>query len=141
MEETGQLRKLGERYEFHFSELGLVVRGSHPEWVLEAAAEIITDVEQVQAEGHLEELKMLTEMGEANEMDLDDAKFTLTQRFETVPQCIISMGATDYHWVSKPGRSDMIQSKPPVTRLHDMSLTRNNSFLQNEPGAKNPGDE
>ncbi|MEO0820310.1 MAG: hypothetical protein AAF074_07780 [Pseudomonadota bacterium] len=129
MEESGRLRKLGERYEFEFAELNLIVRGTHPEWVLEAAAEIIGDTEKLRCEGKIEQLSMLSEMGEADELDVDDAQFEAEQRFENVPQCLVSLGSTDYRWVSSVARKDDPPRRPPVERVHQMSLTRNDTFL------------
>ncbi|MEL6575828.1 MAG: hypothetical protein AAFU72_02000 [Pseudomonadota bacterium] len=132
MEETGRLTKDGERYEFSFGGLGLVVRGAHPEWVLEAAAEIIADTEKLRSEGRIDELSMLTEMGEADEIDIDDARFAAEERFEKVPQCLVSIGSTDYRWVAPEGRAEVLDRKPPVERIHEMSLTRNNTFLKDQ---------
>jgi hypothetical protein len=124
MEVTGQLRKQDSRYEFHFEEIGLVVRGEHPEWVLEAAAEIICDTERLRFEGRIDELTVLTECGEADEIDIDDLRYCADERFEKVPQCTVSLGSIDYHWVSKEGRNGLATRRPPVERIHRISLTR-----------------
>lgn len=131
MEDLGHLRKTGDRYEFVYPELGLIIRGAFAEWVLEAAADVIADSDRLTENGKLEEMEMLVEFGEADPIDVDGAKFALKARFEAIPQCIVSMGSMDYRWVSQEGRQDGEQS---VTRLIDQSLTRNNSFLVNEEG-------
>lgn len=133
MSDLGFLRKQGETYEFHYPEHGLIVRGSYAEWVLEAAAEIIAQTEKLGADGHIEELKALAEFGEADEMEIDSAVFDAESRFEKVPQCTVSMGSMDYRWVSPVGRhSD--EGEPVIARIHDMSRTRNDTFLKNVDG-------
>lgn len=132
MEQLGTLRKIAGRYEFVHEELGLIVRGAFVEWVLEAAAEIVAETEKLRLEGKIEELEMLSEFGEAEPIEVDGAKYEGKARFETVPQCLVSMGDLDYRWVSKAGRNDANQT---MSRVHDMSLTRNNSFLVDEPQA------
>ncbi len=134
MEEIGHLRKAGERYEFHYPELGLVVRGPYAEWVLEAAGEIVSRTERLRAEGRLEELRALTEFGEADPIEIDSAEFDVNARFEAIPQCLVSMGALDYHWMSRDGREDAEHDRP-IRRIYDTSRTRNDSFLANPPDA------
>lgn len=131
MEDLGTLRKSAGRYEFSFPELGLIVRGAYAEWVLEAAGEIIAEAEKLTEGGKVEELEMLVEFGEADEMDVDSAKFDFKARFEAVPQCVVTMGDLDYRWMSKDGREE---GQTSVTRVIDMSATRNDTFLENEEG-------
>ena len=142
MEEIGHFRKLDDRFEFQYPELGLTVRGAHAEWVLEAAAEILRETEKMRVESHIDELKTLAEFGEADEIEVDSAEFDANARFEIVPQCLVSMGAMDYHWTSPEGRKD---GEPPfgaqlLKRMHDMSLTRSDSFLKNQEGVDTSGD-
>ncbi|MEL6335899.1 MAG: hypothetical protein AAFQ88_04545 [Pseudomonadota bacterium] len=125
MQDAGRLTKTGERYEFRFEELGLSITGAHPEWVLSAAAEIIQDVERLKVAGRIEELTMLSEMGEADEMDVEDVRFAAEDRFETMPHCLVSMGDTDYRWVAPDGRKgEDVKRKPPVERVHQVSPGR-----------------
>jgi len=142
MENTGYLTECEGRYEFHFAPLGLVVRGAHPEWVLEAAAEVIAETARVQADGQLEEISTLVEFGEATEMELDSARFDHKARFEIMPQCIVTMGTLDYKWTSADGRAKAPEGFDghPMRRIHDMSLTRNDTFLQNEDGVSMSGE-
>lgn len=130
MEEIGKLSKAAGRYEFTFPELNLVVRGAYAEWVLEAAGEVISQTERLRAEGKLEELDTLKEFGEVTEIELDSARFETQSRFEAVPQCLVSLGENDYRWVAQPGRDG---KENPIQRVHDMSLTRNDSFLTDRP--------
>jgi len=117
------LRKVGSRYEICYPDYDLVIRGPHAEWVLEAAAEIISRTERVKIEGAIEELEMLAEMDAGdNEMEVESLKFEKTERFDVVPQCLISMGANDYRWVQREGRKGPDHSY--VERLYDASLTR-----------------
>ncbi|MEM9726408.1 MAG: hypothetical protein AAF909_13240, partial [Pseudomonadota bacterium] len=71
----------------------------------------------------------LIEFGEADAIDLDIAKSELKAQFEIVPQCLVSMSSGDFFWVSKDGRAE---SDKPITRIADMSLTRNDTFLVDE---------
>lgn len=130
-EAIGNLTKSSGRFEFAFPDLALVIRGPYAEWVLEAAAEIIQQTERLRSEGHIEELTMLEEFGEENAgIELDAAKYETRTRFEAVPQCLVSMGDTDYRWVSREGRKEGESSY--VQRVHDMSLTRNDTFLADQ---------
>lgn len=131
----GTLRKEGNRFVFSLPELEITVRGDYVEWVLEAAAEVIALAEKTRAHSQVEELETLVEFEEASEIDLDIAKSESQTRFEIVPQCQVSLGDGDFRWVSASGRGE---GDHPITRLNDMSLTRNDTFLRNEncgPGA------
>ncbi len=128
IEDVATLRKAAGRYELIYPGLGLIVRGPYVEWVLEAAAEIVGHTEKLRADGKIEELETLKEFGETTEIEVDAARFDTQNRFEAVPQCIISMGDNDYRWVAPTGRKP--PEDKPLARLHDMSLTRNDSFLQ-----------
>lgn len=136
MNEIGQLNEADGQYEYRDPSRQLIVRGEHPEWVLQAAAEVIANTAKLEAESVVDELTALLEFDAAEEMEIDSAKIALKDRFELVPQCVVSMGKLDYRWAAVEGR----QKKPEefggktITRLHDMSLTRSDSFLENEPG-------
>jgi hypothetical protein len=127
------LARDGRRFELTFPEYGLSVRGPYAEWVLEAAAEIIGKLERTKAETAVDELNMLKEFGDENVTDLDveSAKYEQNLRFETVPQCVVTMNDMDYRWVSRDGREASSQHQP-IERLHDISLTRSGSFLVNQ---------
>lgn len=128
IEDVATLRKAAGRYEFVYPALGLIVRGPYLEWVLEASAEIVAHTEKLRAEGKIEELEMLKEFGDATDIEVDAVRFDAQNRFESVPQCVISMGDNDYRWVAASGRRK--PEDKPLSRLHDMSLTRNDTFLQ-----------
>lgn len=107
MEEIGHLRKYDNRFEFHYAELNLVIRGPYAEWVLEAAAEIIQNTLKLQADGEIEGLKTLLEFEEAEAIELDAASYSAAAWSETVPQCTVSMGdglQVDVPRRSEPGR-------------------------------------
>jgi hypothetical protein len=127
------LARDGRRFELTFPEYGLTVRGPYAEWVLEAAAEIIGKLERTKAESAVEELNMLKDFGDENVSDLDveSTKYEQTLRFETVPQCVVTMNDMDYRWVSRDGRQGDGKHQP-IERLHDMSLTRNGTFFVNQ---------
>ncbi len=133
MNDIGFLRKSDERYEFYYPELGLIIRGSYAEWVLEAAGEIIARAEKMRAEGQIDELATLAEFGEAAEIEVESARFDANARFEAIPQCVVSMGTIDYHWVSPDGRGAG-EDHMGLRRIHDTSRTRNDSFLKNVDG-------
>jgi hypothetical protein len=126
------LARDGRRYELKFPEYGLTVRGPYAEWVLEAAAEIIGKLERTKGESLVEELRMLKDFddGVTTDLDVESAKYEHGLRFETIPQCVVTMNDMDYRWVSSEGRKD--EGPQPMQRLHDISLTRNGSFLVNQ---------
>lgn len=130
MEPMGTLSREGKRYVFTYPELDMVVRGSYAEWVLEAAAEIISEVEQHAKSGAISEIEALIEFEEASDIDLEIAKSEQKAQFETVPQCVVTVAEGDFRWISQPGRE---AAEKPIERLIDMSLTRNDTFLENEP--------
>ncbi|MEM1065511.1 MAG: hypothetical protein AAGJ74_08415 [Pseudomonadota bacterium] len=136
MDEVGQLIQVDGRFEFRHAGLGLVVRGDHPEWVLQAAAEMISNTARVEVEAEIEGLEALAEFGEAEGVEIDTAKYGHKQRFEVIPQCIVTLGTIDYKWATAEGRDklDPEFGGHPVKRIHDMSLTKSDSFLQDEDG-------
>jgi hypothetical protein len=126
------LAKDGRRFELNFPEYALTIRGPYVEWVLEAAAEIIGKVERTKAESAVEEMQMLKDFGDESigDLEIDSAKYEQATRFETIPQCVVTMNEMDYRWVAKDGRKP--EDQTPMQRLHDISLTRNGTFLTNE---------
>jgi hypothetical protein len=126
------LTRNGNRFELTYPEYGLTIRGPHAEWVLEAAADIIAKFEKTRMESVVEELTMLREFGDNNigDIEIETARYEANARFETVPQCVVTMNDMDYRWVQVAARKDGPDA--PMERLHDMSLTRNNTFLQNQ---------
>lgn len=140
MNQIGHLLEADGQYEFRDTSRNLIVRGEHPEWVLMAAAEMIGNTSRLEAESLIEEMTALLEFDAADPIEIDAEKYALKERFEIVPQCLVTMGRIDYKWAAPEGR----QQKPvefgtqPVKRVHDMSLTRSNSFLSNEDGVEMP---
>jgi hypothetical protein len=117
------LKKIGSRYEIAYPDYDLVIRGPYVEWVLEAAAEIIARTERLRIDGAIEEMQMLAEFdGNNDEMGIEVEKFERQARFDTVPQCLVSMGANDYRWVQIDGRKGPAHAY--VERLYDHSLVR-----------------
>lgn len=136
MNEVGQLIEADGRYEFRLDFIGLIVRGDHPEWVLQAASEVLGQSARMEGESKLDELATLVEFEAATETEVDAAKYAIRERFETIPQCLVTMGRMDYKWAAPEGRAKMGHDfgSLPIKRVHDMSLTVNDSFLQNENG-------
>ncbi|MCA0940856.1 hypothetical protein CLG85_023645 [Yangia mangrovi] len=141
METIGYLKESGGRFEFHSDQFGLIVRGNYPEWVLAAAAEIIRDNTKLEADSRMEELAALVEFGEASEIDIDAHKVDMKFRYEVLPQCVVTMGTMDYRWADQEGREKLTEfDGHTMRRLHDMSLTRNDSFLDDEDGVDKSSD-
>ncbi len=140
MNEIGQLLENEGQYEFRDPSRNLVVRGEHPEWVLTAAAEVIGNTSKLEAESLVEELSTMVEFEAATEIEVDAAKYALKERFEIVPQCLVTLGRIDYKWASIEGRQKLADQfgSQTVSRVHDMSLTRSDSFLANEDGVDMP---
>lgn len=138
MSEIGRLSEADGQYEFRDPSRNLIVRGGHPEWVLLAAAEVIANTARLEAESLVEELSAMLEFDAAEPIDVDSAKFSLKERFELIPQCIVSLGTMDYKWAASEGRAQKPEEfgKHPLKRVHDMSLMRSDSFLKNEPGVE-----
>jgi len=109
--------------------------------VLLAAAEVISNTARLEAESLVEELSAMLEFEAAEPIEVDSAKFALKERFELIPQCIVSLGTMDYKWAASEGRAQKPEEfgKQALKRAHDMSMTRSNSFLKNDPGVDMPG--
>lgn len=140
MNEIGHLSESDGQYEFRDPSRNLIVRGGHPEWVLMAAAEVIGNTAKLEAESVVEELSAMLEFDAAEPIEVDSAKYMLKERFELIPQCIVSLGKMDYKWAAAEGRAQKPDEfgKQALKRVHDMSLTRSNSFLQNDDGVDTP---
>ena len=140
MKEVGQLIEADGRFEFRNPEIGLVVRGDHPEWVLQAASEVIANSARNEAESLVEEMESLVEFEAATEIEVDSARMALKERFEILPQCLVSLGKMDYKWASPEARDkpESDYNGQAIQRVHDMSLTKNDSFLHNENGYELP---
>ena len=142
MKEIGKLIEADGRYEFRFDEKSLIVRGDHPEWVMRAVAEVLETTEKLEAESKIDELESLVEFEVVTPIEVDSAKYALKERFETIPQCIVTMGKMDYRWAAKEGR-EILKGEfdgHAVKRINDMSLTFNDTFLENEDGIDTASD-
>lgn len=139
MERNGNLKEVNGRFEYRDDTIGLIVRGDYAEWVLAAAAEMTANAAKVEGEGRVDELATLAEFGEASSIEVDSAKLAMKSRFEIVPQCTVTMGSHDYRWVAAEAREKLPGEfdHGPVRRIHDMALTRNDTFLENEDGVSN----
>lgn len=127
------LKKVDGRFELVYPAYNLKIRGPYAEWVLQAGAEVISQVEETKTMGAIEELELLAEFDEAgtNPIDIDSLRYEGKNRFEVVPQCVVSLAEADYRWVARKAGED--QRKGFGDRLHDMTLTRTQSWLANEP--------
>lgn len=142
MNEIGRLSLADGQYEFRDASRNLIVRGGHPEWVLQAAAEVIANTARLEAESLIEELTAMREFEAVEPIEVDAAKFSLKERFEMIPQCIVSLGTMDYKWAASEGRAIKAEEfgNHPLRRIHDMALKRPGyPFLANEPGVEMPG--
>lgn len=129
MENVATLTKDADTYSLRFPAAGLVIRGEYPEWVFEAAAEILSNAELVNSNARVEEVEVLSEFEEASDLDVDIAKSDHNSRFERIPQCVVSMKTGEFHWISAVGRKD---DELSIKRIYDMSRTRNDTFLKDE---------
>ena len=61
----------------------------------------------------------------------------MIERFDLIPQCIVTVGKMDYKWAAPEGRAKKQDEfgDQPLKRVHDMSLTRSDSFLTNDDGS------
>lgn len=136
MTEIGQLFEADDRYELRVPGKGLIVRGDHPEWVLQAASEVLTTTERFESASKVDELESLVEFEAATSIEVDAAKYAMKDRFETIPQCIVTLGKMDYRWAAKEGRERLSDEFDGHTmaRINDLSLTFHDSFLENETG-------
>ena len=134
MNEIGRLSESDGQYEFREPGRSLIVRGEHPEWVLLAAAEVIGNTAKLEAASVLEGL---TAMVEVEAVEVDSAKYAMKERFDLIPQCIVTVGKMDYKWAAPEGRAKKQDEfgDQPLKRVHDMSLTRSDSFLTNDDGS------
>lgn len=140
MNEIGQLLEADGQFEYRDPRKNLIVRGEHPEWVLMAAAEVIANTSKLEAESLVDELETMVQFEAAEQVEVDAAKYALRERFEIIPQCVVTMGRIDYRWAAPEGRQKKAEEfgTQTVRRLHDMSLTRSDSFLSNEDGTDVP---
>ena len=136
MQQIGTLTETNGRFEFRLEKMDLVVRGSFAEWVLEAAAEIVAQNARMECESKLDEVTAMHEFGEASEIEVDAATYDARARLETIPQCSVSWGQNEYRWAAADGRQKLAAEFDghPMRRVHDMSLTRHDSFLVNVDG-------
>ncbi|MEL7178977.1 MAG: hypothetical protein AAFN63_04020 [Pseudomonadota bacterium] len=137
MNEIGRLSESDGQYEFREPGRSLIVRGEHPEWVLLAAAEVIGNTAKLEAESVIEELNAMVEFEAVEEIEVDSAKYAMKERFDLIPQCIVTVGKMDYKWAAPEGRAKKQDEfgDQPLKRVHDMSLTRSDSFLTNDDGS------
>ena len=141
MDIVGQLMTDNGRYTFRSDTLNLRVTGDFPDWVMAAAAEMVGIVARREVDSKIDELQALVEFGEASEIEIDSVKYDAKERFEIIPQCVVTMGRTDYRWVAPEGRAKHRATFDgnAVTRVQDMSMTRHDSFLDNENGVDTSG--
>lgn len=98
--------------------------------------EVMATTQKLEAESLIDQLTTMVEFEAATEIEVDAAKYALKERFEIVPQCLVTIGKIDYKWASQEGREQLPDKfgSRTVTRVHDMSLTRSDSFLKNQDG-------
>ena len=126
MSEIGRICQVNGQYEFRDPSRSLVVRGAHPEWVLQAAAEVIGNVSRLEAESLVEELAAMQGLGAVDQAEVRAARIACRQRFDTGPRCHVSLGPVDYFWASREGPSlkpDEIAATP-LTLGPDMLVAR-----------------
>jgi hypothetical protein len=134
-EPVAQLYKVDGRYELVYPDHGLCIRANHAEWALEAAGEIIARMERLRASGELEELEMMQAFEEDPDLPfkITALKFSNNSRFDTVPQCVVTLGETDYRWVAQDGRKEA--NGQIMERVIDSSLRRPNQTFDVSPNS------
>jgi len=134
---VAQLHKHGAHFELVYPEYRLTLRAPYAEWIFEAAAEILSCIEKLRIEGEIDELEMIKQFVDQDTINiaLDSIKYENGNRFDVVPQCVLTMADTDYRWVSPLARDP--KASHFGQRLHDMSLTRSGDYAtrngQTEP--------
>ena len=113
-----------QRLELVYPEYGLRLRAPYAEWLFEAASEIIRRIERTKTQGAIDEQEMLAEFGddEGGTISVDVLKYESGSRFDTVPQCLVTLGDNDYRWVAKEVRNP--DANAIGERLHDTLMTR-----------------
>ncbi|GIX14388.1 MAG: hypothetical protein KatS3mg118_2347 [Paracoccaceae bacterium] len=94
MDRIGEFYREEGEFVLSFAPLGLVVRGSHPEWVLSAAADIIRASGEIGAES-----RVLAAESRAAEDRAAIARFDARERFARTPICTINLGESEFRWV------------------------------------------
>lgn len=116
----------GDPYEFRDASRSLIIRGEHPEWVLQAAAEIIGTYSRLEGESLVDELTVMHQLGAANLAELNGALADQRRRFDVSPRCSISLGTVDYIWatVESPRLSAEVTAPKPLQLNPDMMVQR-----------------
>ena len=140
MKEIAKLTESDGQFEFRDPSRGIIVRGEHPEWVLLAASEVLGNTARLEAESVVDELSAMVEFEIAEPIEVDSAKYAFKERFDLIPQCIVTLGKLDYKWASAEGRAKKSDEfgDQALKRVHDMSLTRSDSFLTDEDTETTP---
>lgn len=126
MLEIGRIGLVNGKYEFRDPSRSLIVRGAHPEWVLQAAAEVIGNFSRLEAESLVEELTVMQGLGAVDQAELVAARVEYRDRFEISPRCNLSLGPVEYLWASQdsPGLKPNETTATPLTLGPDMLVTR-----------------
>lgn len=111
------------QYEFRDASRGLIIRGTHPEWVLQAAAEIMATYARLASESLVDELTALYGLGAAKAADLAAAKAENRRRFAIRPRCSVSLGSVEYFWTASQV-PDRAPAPMPLTLLPEMRVAR-----------------
>jgi hypothetical protein len=109
------------QFEFRDASRGLIIRGTHPEWVLQAAAEVIGSFSRLAAESLVDELTALQSLGAATAADLAAAKAERRRRFDVKPRCSVTLGTAEYFWTTSDAPSPASAPKP-LTLLPEMRV-------------------
>jgi hypothetical protein len=122
MMEIGRLGQSDGACEFRDPSRSLIIRGTHPEWVLQAAAEIIGDFSRLEGESLVAELTALLPLGAADPAELAAARADQRERFATSPRCSVSFGIVNYLWAASegPGLKPDELTVRPLTLAPDM---------------------
>lgn len=115
MLEMGRIGQVDGQYEFRDPSRSLVVRGPHPEWVLQAAAEVIGNVARLESGGVIAELTALRDLGAVDHTEMTAARIQHRDRFAISPRCNVALGSLHYFWScpDAPGlKPDAVPARP-----------------------------
>jgi len=117
MLEMGRIGQVDGQYEFRDPSRGLVVRGPHPEWVLQAAAEVIGNLVRLESDGLLAELTAMRDLGAVDHAEMTATHREHRERFAISPRCNVALGPARYFWScpDAPGlKPDAVAATPLI---------------------------
>ena len=91
------------RYVYRNPSRNIVIWGAQPEWVLMAAAEVLSQIERAGAECEIVKRNAARHETPGGTVAAQAAEAALMERFDLLPQCIVSLGPVYYKWTGLEG--------------------------------------